>query len=39
MPTTNDEPDKPMRVINARLGYRPLPASIHLEKRLSSRTL
>ncbi|MGH2451826.1 MAG: GNAT family N-acetyltransferase [Candidatus Limnocylindria bacterium] len=32
--TTNDEPNKAMRSINARLGYRALPASIELEKRL-----
>ena len=32
--TTNDEPNKPMRGINARLGYRTLPAEIALEKPL-----
>lgn len=34
MLTTNDEPNKPMRGINARLGYQPLPAEVMLEKRL-----
>lgn len=34
MLTTNDEPNKAMRGINARLGYRMLPARIELEKKL-----
>ncbi len=34
MVTQNDEPNAPMRGINARLGYRPLPAEIVLEKPL-----
>jgi mycothiol synthase len=32
--TTNDEPNKAMREINAKLGYQPLPARIQLEKPL-----
>lgn len=32
--TTNDEPNKAMRGINARLGYQMLPARIELEKKL-----
>jgi hypothetical protein len=32
--TTNDEPNKAMREINAKLGYRLLPAQIQLEKPL-----
>lgn len=35
MLTTNDEPNKPMRGINLRLGYMPLPATVSLEKRLT----
>jgi GNAT superfamily N-acetyltransferase len=34
MLTTNDEPNKAMRGINAKLGYRPLPAHVQLEKTL-----
>jgi RimJ/RimL family protein N-acetyltransferase len=34
MLTTNDEPNKAMRGINAKLGYVLLPAHIELEKRL-----
>jgi mycothiol synthase len=33
--TTNDEPNKAMRGIIAKLGYEPLPPTIQLEKRLS----
>ncbi|MBI2774236.1 MAG: GNAT family N-acetyltransferase [Chloroflexi bacterium] len=36
MLTTNDEPNKSMRGINARLSYQMLPAHIELEKRLSA---
>jgi RimJ/RimL family protein N-acetyltransferase len=32
--TTNDEPNKAMREINAKLGYQPLPAYVQLEKPL-----
>lgn len=32
--TTNDEPNKAMREINAKLGYQPLPARVQLEKPL-----
>jgi GNAT superfamily N-acetyltransferase len=32
--TTNDEPNKAMRQVNAKLGYKPLPAYIQLEKPL-----
>jgi RimJ/RimL family protein N-acetyltransferase len=32
--TTNDEPNKAMRVVNARLGYQALPAYVQLEKPL-----
>jgi len=32
--TTNDEPNKAMREINATLGYQPLPARVQLEKPL-----
>jgi RimJ/RimL family protein N-acetyltransferase len=32
--TTNDEPNRAMREINAKLGYQPLPARVHLEKPL-----
>jgi len=32
--TTNDEPNKAMRQVNARLGYQPLPAYVQLEKPL-----
>jgi RimJ/RimL family protein N-acetyltransferase len=32
--TTNDEPNKAMREINAKLGYQPLPAHVQLEKPL-----
>ena len=35
MVTTNDEPNKAMRGINARLGYRMLPARVELEKQLA----
>ena len=35
MLTTNDEPNKAMRGINARLGYQMLPAHVQLEKRLA----
>lgn len=35
MLTTNDEPNKAMRGINARLGYQMLPAHIQLEKKLA----
>jgi len=34
MLTTNDEPNKAMREINAKLGYRVLPAHVQLEKPL-----
>jgi len=34
MLTTNDEPNKAMREINAKLGYQPLPARVQLEKPL-----
>ena len=34
MLTTNDEPNKPMREINAKLGYQALPAHVQLEKPL-----
>ena len=34
MLTTNDEPNKAMRDINAKLGYQPLPAHVQLEKPL-----
>jgi mycothiol synthase len=34
MLTTNDEPNKAMREINAKLGYQPLPAHVQLEKPL-----
>ena len=34
MLTTNDEPNKAMREINAKLGYKPLPAHVQLEKPL-----
>jgi mycothiol synthase len=34
MLTTNDEPNKAMRQINAKLGYQPLPAHVQLEKPL-----
>ena len=34
--TTNDEPNKAMRGINAKLGYQMLPAHIQLEKTLSA---
>jgi mycothiol synthase len=34
MLTTNDEPNKAMREINAKLGYMPLPAHVQLEKPL-----
>ena len=34
MLTTNDEPNKAMRGINAKLGYVMLPAHIELEKKL-----
>jgi GNAT superfamily N-acetyltransferase len=34
MLTTNDEPNKAMRGINALLGYQTLPAHVQLEKRL-----
>ena len=34
MLTTNDEPNKAMREINAKLGYRTLPAHVQLEKPL-----
>ncbi|MGH2500399.1 MAG: GNAT family N-acetyltransferase, partial [Candidatus Limnocylindria bacterium] len=33
--TTNDEPNRAMRGINARLGYRMLPAHVQLEKTLA----
>jgi GNAT superfamily N-acetyltransferase len=33
--TTNDEPNKSMRGINAKLGYQILPAHVELEKRLA----
>jgi GNAT superfamily N-acetyltransferase len=33
--TTNDEPNKSMRVINAKLGYQMLPAHVELEKQLA----
>lgn len=33
--TTNDEPNKAMRGINAKLGYRMLPARVQLEKKLT----
>ncbi|MGH2492897.1 MAG: GNAT family N-acetyltransferase, partial [Candidatus Limnocylindria bacterium] len=33
--TTNDEPNKSMRGINAKLGYQMLPAHVELEKRLA----
>jgi GNAT superfamily N-acetyltransferase len=36
MLTTNDEPNKAMRGINAKLGYQMLPASVQLEKTLST---
>ena len=32
--TTNDEPNKAMREVNAKLGYQPLPARVQLEKPL-----
>ena len=35
MGTTNDEPNKSMRGINAKLGYQMLPAHVELEKRLA----
>ena len=35
MLTTNDEPNKAMRGINARLGYQMLPAHVQLEKKLA----
>jgi GNAT superfamily N-acetyltransferase len=35
MLTTNDEPNKAMRGINAKLGYVMLPARIELEKQLT----
>ena len=35
MLTTNDEPNKTMRGINAKLGYQMLPAHVQLEKILS----
>ena len=34
MLTTNDEPNKAMRGINAKLGYVMLPANVELEKTL-----
>jgi hypothetical protein len=34
MLTTNDEPNKAMRRINAQLGYQTLPAHVQLEKKL-----
>jgi GNAT superfamily N-acetyltransferase len=34
MLTTNDEPNKAMRGINASLGYQMLPAHVQLEKKL-----
>jgi hypothetical protein len=36
MMTTNDEPNKAMRGINAKLGYQMLPARVQLEKKLSA---
>jgi GNAT superfamily N-acetyltransferase len=36
MLTTNDEPNKAMRGINAKLGYKMLPAHVQLEKTLSA---
>jgi len=33
--TTNDEPNKSMRGINAKLGYQMLPAHVELEKALT----
>ena len=35
MGTTNDEPNKSMREINAKLGYQMLPAHVELEKALA----
>jgi GNAT superfamily N-acetyltransferase len=35
MGTTNDEPNKAMRGINAKLGYQMLPAHVELEKPLA----
>jgi hypothetical protein len=35
MLTTNDEPNKAMRGINAQLGYEMLPAHIQLEKKFA----
>jgi len=34
MSTVNDEPNKAMRVVNIKLGYRPVPDHVELEKRL-----
>ena len=34
MLTTNDEPNKAMREINAKFRYQPLPAHVQLEKPL-----
>ncbi len=35
MGTTNDEPNRSMREINAKLGYQMLPAHVELEKPLA----